>query len=76
MAIECYVKDYCVNVGIRNLKVYSVECYRNVNPIKLKKKRISSVMVRVLVSSAVDRGFAPRSHQAIDYKIRYFWLLR
>jgi hypothetical protein len=31
--------------------------------------RISGVMVRVLASSAVDRGFEPRSGQTKDYKL-------
>ena len=31
--------------------------------------RISGVMVSVLASSVVDRGFEPRSGQAKDYKI-------
>ena len=31
--------------------------------------RISGVMVNVLASSAVDRGFEPRSDQTTDYKI-------
>ena len=31
--------------------------------------RISGVMVSMLASSAVDRGFEPRSGQAKDYKI-------
>ena len=31
--------------------------------------RIGGVMVRVLASSAVDRGFEPRSGQTKDYKI-------
>jgi hypothetical protein len=31
--------------------------------------RISGVMVNVLVSSAIDRGFEPRSSQIKDYKI-------
>jgi len=31
--------------------------------------RIGDVMVSVLASSAVDRGFEPRSDQARDYKI-------
>ena len=31
--------------------------------------RIGGVMVRVLVSSVVDRGFEPRSGQTEDYKI-------
>ena len=33
------------------------------------KKRIGGVMVSVLASSAVDRGFEPRSNQAKDYII-------
>jgi hypothetical protein len=31
--------------------------------------RISGVMVSVLISSAVDRGFEPRSGQTKDYEI-------
>ena len=31
--------------------------------------RIGGVMIRVLASSAVDRGFEPRSGQTKDYKI-------
>ena len=33
------------------------------------KNRIGGVMVSVLASSAVDRGFEPRSGQTKDYKI-------
>ena len=33
------------------------------------KNRIGGVMVSVLASSAVDRGFEPRSIQTKDYKI-------
>ena len=43
-------------------KVYS---RGNIN----KKHRIGGVMVSVLASSAVDRGFEPRSGQTKDYKI-------
>ena len=35
-----------------------------------QKHRIGGVMVSVLASSAVDRGFEPRSGQTKDYKIR------
>ena len=34
-----------------------------------QKHRIGGVMVSVLASSAVDRGFEPRSGQTKDYKI-------
>ena len=34
-----------------------------------KFQRISGVMVSILASSALDRGFEPRSGQAKDYKI-------
>jgi hypothetical protein len=34
-----------------------------------QKHRIGAVMVSVLTSSAVDRGFEPRSGQTKDYKI-------
>jgi hypothetical protein len=43
-------------------KVYS---RGNIN----QKHRIGGVMVSVLASSAVDRGFEPRSGQTKDYKI-------
>jgi hypothetical protein len=43
-------------------KVYS---RGNIN----QKYRIGGVMVSVLVSSEVDRGFEPRSGQTLDYKI-------
>ena len=33
------------------------------------RNRIAAVMVSVLASSAVDRGFEPRSGQTKDYKI-------
>ena len=35
--------------------------------------RISDIMVTMLVSSAVDRGFDPRSGQTKDYKIGICW---
>jgi hypothetical protein len=38
----------------------------------LYQYRIGGVMVSVLASSAVDRGFAPRSGQTKDYKICVF----
>jgi hypothetical protein len=34
---------------------------------------ISGVMVHILASSAVDRGFEPRSGKAKDYKIGICW---
>jgi hypothetical protein len=34
--------------------------------------RSGDVMVRVLASGAVDRGFEPRSSQTKDYKKKYF----
>ena len=37
--------------------------------MQLNMNRISGVMVCVLVSSAVDRGFEPRSGQTKDYEI-------
>ena len=43
-------------------KVYS---RGNIN----QKHRIGGVMVSMLASSAVDRGFEPRSGQTKDYKI-------
>ena len=37
--------------------------------IHVEKSRIGGVMVSVLSSSVVDRGFEPRSGQTKDYKI-------
>ena len=37
--------------------------------LHLVENRINGVMVSVLDSSAVDRGFEPRSSQTKDYKI-------
>jgi hypothetical protein len=37
--------------------------------LKIRENRIGGVMVSVLASSAVDRGFLPRSGQTKDYKI-------
>ena len=37
--------------------------------LQIKLNRISGVMVRMLTSSAVNRGFEPRSDQTKDYKI-------
>ena len=42
--------------------------YNKINYINLIK-RIGDVMVSVLVSSEVDRGFKPRSGQTKNYKI-------
>jgi hypothetical protein len=35
----------------------------------IRENRIGGIMVSVLTSSAVDRGFEPRSGQTKDYKI-------
>ena len=35
----------------------------------VKLNRIGVVMIGVLISSAIDRGFEPRSGQTKDYKI-------
>jgi hypothetical protein len=55
---------HAVNRGLLSYcdKVYS---RGNIN----QKHRIGGVMVSVLASSAVDRGFGPRSGQTKDYKI-------
>ena len=41
----------------------------------LINNRIGGVMISVLASSAVDRGFEPRSGQTKDYKNWYLLLL-
>ena len=38
-----------------------------VNPSVTEENRIGGVMVSLLISSAVDRGFNPRSGQTKDY---------
>ena len=40
----------------------------------MKKNRTGGVMVRMLASSVVDRGFEPRSGQTKDYTIGIWWL--
>ena len=37
--------------------------------LTVKQNRIGGVIISVLASSAVDRGFEPRSGQTKDYKI-------
>ena len=55
---------------IINLKYMFVDSYLFVYILTiLKNNRIGGVMVSVLVSSAVDRGFESRSGQIKDYKI-------
>ena len=55
---------------IINLKYMFVDSYLFVYILTiLKSNRIGGVMVSVLVSSAVDRGFESRSGQIKDYKI-------
>ena len=44
--------------------------------ISIINDRIGGVMISVLASSAVDRGFEPRSGQTKDYKNWYVLLLR
>ena len=47
-------------------KVYS---RGNIN----QKHHVGAVMVSLLASSAVDRGFEPQSGQSKDYKIGIYW---
>jgi hypothetical protein len=55
---------------IINLKYMFVDSYLFVYILTiLKNNRIGGVMVSVLVSSAVDRGFESRSGQIKDYTI-------
>jgi hypothetical protein len=41
----------------------------SINPFIILFNRIGGVMVSVIASSAVDRGFEPRSSQTKDYNI-------
>ena len=41
----------------------------SINPFIILFNRIGGVMVSVIASSVVDRGFEPRSSQTKDYKI-------
>ena len=41
----------------------------SINPFIILFNRIGDLMVSVLASSVVDRGFEPRSCQTTDYKI-------
>ena len=44
--------------------------------IAASMNRIGGLMVSVLASSAVDRGFEPRSGQTKDFKFGFYLLLR
>ena len=41
--------------------------------LTVKQNRIGGIIISVLASSAVDRGFEPRSGQTKDYKIGICW---
>ena len=47
--------------------MYQIYCYKNI--FRFRTHYIGGVMASVLASSAVDRGFEPRSGQTKDYKI-------
>ena len=51
-------------------------CLLLANHDEIVTNRIGGVMVSVLASSAVDRGFETRSDQTEDYEILYLLLLR
>jgi hypothetical protein len=54
----------------RSLYFYIFSCTVSfVDPTPILLNHIGGVMVSVLASSAVDRGFEPRSGQTKDYKI-------
>ena len=50
-------------------------CLGRVHAASYNTNRIGGVMVRVLASSAVDRGFEPRSGHTKDYTNCYLLLL-
>ena len=50
-------------------------CLRRVHAASYNTNRIGGVMVRVLASSAVDRGFEPLSGHTKDYTNWYVLLL-
>ena len=54
---------YETNVLYNALYMYLYQYIPNI------RNRIGGVMVNVLASSAVDRGFEPRSNQTKDYEI-------
>ena len=64
----------CPKAKFRKISIYSNKFFHNIftcpNPVLLvPDNRIGGVMVSMLISSAVDRGFEPRSGQTKDYKI-------
>ena len=52
-----------------NIVQYTLSTLINCWLLEVLWNRIGDVMVSVLASSAVDRGFEPRSGQTKDYKI-------
>ena len=57
------------NRGINNTYIYTLECSSIPNCFQICINHIGRVMVSVLASSMVDRGFEPRSDQIKDYNI-------
>ena len=56
-----------INIFVVALEVNYLDWMNDLSLLKLE--RIGGVMVSVLASDAVDRGFEPRSGQTKDYKI-------
>jgi hypothetical protein len=54
-----YIQMYCVI--FKNKNPYSVQCQYIWLNILYSENRIGSVMINILVSSVVDRGFEPQS---------------
>ena len=65
----CYDKNRILSLKRKNLiKRFSID-HLHIFTLHHNSKRISGVMMRMVASGAVDRGFEPRSSQLIDYKI-------
>ena len=69
-------RDWCLRKMVINidlltyLYIFTFSLYTNI-----WENHIGGVMVSVLASNAVDRGFEPRSGQTKDYKIQWYLLL-
>ena len=58
-----------MDVFTLSIRITRCDIQKNNHRFYKKRNRIGGVMGSVLASSAVDRGFEPRSGQTKDYKI-------
>jgi hypothetical protein len=69
------IRFLCSNKTMSTARCYELIVFKLLTTCMLTLiTHIGGVLVSVIASSAVDRGFEPRSNQTKDYKIWYFCL--